>query len=53
MRSGVTRSRNGYADAGDSAAAGGMGQLAKITYTYYTLRKTIYSIATYLSVSRA
>ncbi len=30
----------------------GMGQLAKITYTYYTLRKTVYSIATYLSVQQ-
>ena len=30
----------------------GMGQLAKITYTYYTLRKTVYSVATYLSVQQ-
>ena len=27
----------------------GMGQIAKITYTYYTLRKTVYSVASYLS----
>ena len=31
----------------------GMGQLAKITYTYYTLRKTVYAIATYLSTQQA
>lgn len=30
----------------------GMNQLAKITYTYYTLRKTVYSIATYLSAQQ-
>jgi len=30
----------------------GMGQIAKITYTYYTLRKTVYSIATYLSAQQ-
>jgi len=27
----------------------GMAQIGKITYTYYTLRKTVYSIASYLS----
>ena len=27
----------------------GMSQIAKITYTYFTLRKTVYSVATYLS----
>ena len=31
----------------------GMAQIAKITYTYYTLRKTVYSIATYLSTQQA
>jgi len=30
----------------------GMAQIAKITYIYYTLRKTIYSIATYLSTQQ-
>jgi hypothetical protein len=30
----------------------GMGQLAKITYTYYTLRKTVYSVAAYLSTQQ-
>jgi hypothetical protein len=30
----------------------GMGQIAKITYTYYTLKKTVYSIATYLSAQQ-
>jgi len=30
----------------------GMGQLAKITYTYYTLRKTVYSIGMYLSTQQ-
>jgi hypothetical protein len=30
----------------------GMGQIAKITYTYYTLRKTVYSIASYLSAQQ-
>jgi len=30
----------------------GMGQLAKITYTYYTLRKTVYSVATYLGAQQ-
>jgi hypothetical protein len=27
----------------------GMAQIGKITYTYYTLRKTVYSVASYLS----
>ncbi len=31
----------------------GMAQIAKITYTYYTLRKTVYAIATYLSTQQA
>ncbi|HZL57440.1 MAG TPA: TadE family protein, partial [Bryobacteraceae bacterium] len=31
----------------------GMGQIAKITYTYYTLRKTVYAVATYLSTQQA
>lgn len=31
----------------------GMGQIAKLTYTYYTLRKTVYAIASYLSVQQA
>jgi TadE-like protein len=31
----------------------GMGQLAKLTYTYYTLRKTVYAIASYLSTQQA
>ena len=30
----------------------GMVQLGKITYLYYTLRKTVYSIATYLSTQQ-
>lgn len=30
----------------------GMAQIAKITYLYYTLRKTVYSIATYLSTQQ-
>jgi len=30
----------------------GMAQLAKITYLYYTLQKTVYSIATYLSTQQ-
>jgi len=30
----------------------GMAQFAKITYIYYTLRKTVYSIATYLSTQQ-
>jgi Flp pilus assembly protein TadG len=30
----------------------GMGQLAKITYTYYTLKKTVYSVASYLSTQQ-
>jgi hypothetical protein len=30
----------------------GMGQIAKITYTYYNLRKTIYSIGSYLSAQQ-
>jgi hypothetical protein len=30
----------------------GMAQLAKITYIYYTLRKTVYSVATYLSTQQ-
>ena len=31
----------------------GMAQIARITYTYYTLRKTVYAIATYLSTQQA
>jgi Flp pilus assembly protein TadG len=27
----------------------GMAQIGKVTYTYYTLRKTVYSVASYLS----
>jgi hypothetical protein len=30
----------------------GMVEIAKITYTYYTLKKTVYSIATYLSAQQ-
>lgn len=30
----------------------GMVNIAKITYTYYTLRKTVYSIASYLSAQQ-
>jgi hypothetical protein len=30
----------------------GMAQLAKITYIYYTLKKTVYSIGTYLSTQQ-
>ena len=30
----------------------GMVQLGKITYLYYTLRKTVYSVATYLSTQQ-
>ena len=30
----------------------GMAQLAKITYIYYSLKKTVYSIATYLSTQQ-
>lgn len=31
----------------------GMTQIAKLTYTYYTLRKTVYAVATYLSTQQA
>jgi hypothetical protein len=31
----------------------GMSQLAKITYTYYELKKTVYSIASYLSTQQS
>jgi hypothetical protein len=30
----------------------GMSQVARITYTYYTLRKTVYAVAAYLSVQQ-
>lgn len=30
----------------------GMAQLAKVTYLYYTLKKTVYSIASYLSTQQ-
>ncbi len=30
----------------------GMGQIAKITYTYYNLRKAIYSVGSYLSAQQ-
>lgn len=30
----------------------GMAQIAKFTYTYYTLKKTLYGIATYLSTQQ-
>jgi hypothetical protein len=30
----------------------GMTQIAEITYTYYTLRKAVYAVATYLSVQQ-
>lgn len=30
----------------------GMAQLAKITYLYYTLKKTVYSVASYLSTQQ-
>ena len=30
----------------------GMTQVAQVTYTYYTLRKAVYAVATYLSVAQ-
>jgi Flp pilus assembly protein TadG len=30
----------------------GMFQIAQITYTYYTLRKAVYAVATYLSTQQ-